>query len=483
MPLLSKITKIEFKEWTLYSQHRVIFRPPEIINTLFPSLVKLQCPYQQKVSWHDVTSQRHRHPPLPQQSPVLEIDCMDTWVLLQLIVAQWYHMVMVILVNIDSGDSLLPENTITWSHYGFRRFHSTELAALELTDRIRQQIDQKKVPFSVFLDLSKAFDTLNHDILLTKLRYYGIKGTSLSWFTSYLENRYQYVECNGTSSSLKEIETGVPQGSILGPLLFIIYMNDIHFASENFKFILYADDTTLVSPLCSFTLSSNSNDINQMSSLINFELSKISDWLAVNKLSLNAEKTKYMIFHNYQKVIAENNIPHLTLNGSVIERVTQFNFLGLTINENMNWKSHSSKIANKISRTLGVMNRLKRYLPMAAMKLMYDSLILSHLQFGITCWGFDWNRIFKLQKRAMRIMTNKKFNAHTEPIFKELKMLKIKDIFNIQCLKFCSNLKTTVCHLFSNQSWNTTMNFTILKQGTETNSTFSPHVQKVHAMC
>ena len=143
-----------------------------------------------------------------------------------------------------------------------------------------------------------------------------------------------------------------------------------------------------------------------------------------------------MIFHNYQKVIVENDIPHLTLNGSVIERVTQFNFLGLTINENMNWKSHSSKIANKISRTLGVMNRLKRYLPMAAMKLMYDSLILSHLQFGITCWGFDWNRIFKLQKRAMRIMTNKKFNAHTEPIFKELKMLKIKDIFNIQCLKF-----------------------------------------------
>ena len=97
-----------------------------------------------------------------------------------------------------------------------------------------------------------------------------------------------------------------------------------------------------------------------MSSLINFELSKISDWLAVNKLSLNAEKTKYMIFHNYQKVIAENDIPHLTLNGSVIERVTQFNFLGLTINENMNWKSHSSKIANKISRTLGVMNRLKK---------------------------------------------------------------------------------------------------------------------------
>ena len=136
-------------------------------------------------------------------------------------------------------------------------------------------------------------------------------------------------------------------------------MNDIHCASENFKFILYADDTTLVSPLCSFTLSSNRNDINQVSSLIIFELSKISDWLAIEKLSSNAEKIKYLIFHNYQKVIAENDIPHLTLNGSVMEKVTQFDFLGLTTNENMIWKSPSSKIANKISRTLGVMNRLK----------------------------------------------------------------------------------------------------------------------------
>ena len=124
-------------------------------------------------------------------------------------------------------------------------------------------------------------------MLLTKLHYYGIKGTSLSWFTSYLENRYQYVEYDGTSSSSNEIETGVPQGSTPGPLLFIIHMNDIHCASEHFKFILYADDTTLVSPLCSFTLSSNSDDITQVSSLMNFELSK-TVWLVVIDLSLNA---------------------------------------------------------------------------------------------------------------------------------------------------------------------------------------------------
>ena len=124
------------------------------------------------------------------------------------------------------------------------------------------------------------------------------------------------------------------------------------------------------------------------------------------------------------------------INNTLIERVTEFNFLGLTVNEYMNWNSHTLKIANKISRKLGVMNRLKRYLPISAMKLMYDSLILSHLQFGITNWGLEWDRISKLQKRALRIMTNSKYNAHTEPLFKELHLLKVKDIFDVQCLKF-----------------------------------------------
>ena len=136
----------------------------------------------------------------------------------------------------------------------------------------------------------------------------------------------------------------------------------------------------------------------------------------MNKLSLNVQKTKFMIFDYRQRIITGNDIPRLMINNTLIEQVTEFNFLGLTVNEYMNSNSHTHKIANKISRTLGVMNRLKRYLPLSAMKLMYDSLILSHLQFGITNWGFEWDRISKLQKRALRIMTNSRYNAHTEPL-------------------------------------------------------------------
>ena len=193
-------------------------------------------------------------------------------------------------------------------------------------------MDKGKTPFSIFFYLSKAFDMLDHDVLLTKLRHYGNVGTPLIWFKSYLTNRAQYVEINGTCSNLISIGKGVPQGSILGPLLFIIFINDIHRSSKEFKFITYADDTTLFSSLSSFIPDSNRSMANA-SETINSEINKVTDWLIANKVSLNVNKTKFMVFHYYQRILEDTDIQNLMINGSSIERVSEFDFLGLTMNE------------------------------------------------------------------------------------------------------------------------------------------------------
>ena len=297
------------------------------------------------------------------------------------------------------------------SQYGFREDHSTELAALELVDHLQAELDKKNIPIAIYMDLSKAFDTLDHTILLHKLRYYGVKGSALSWFNSYLSNRYQYVEINGIKSSLQSLSTGVPQGSVLGPLLFLVYMNDIPNASTVLKFILFADDTSLMD---SINLSISPNNDFELDRL-NEELSKIYDWLAVNKLSLNVSKTKLMIFHHPNKKLPQQW--EVKINDTSIERVREFCFLGLIINENLTWKTHIDKISNKVSKYTGILNKLKRFLPPYILRTLYCSLIQSQLNYCILTWGFDSKRIEKTQKKAIRVITCSHHNAHTEPIF------------------------------------------------------------------
>ena len=178
-------------------------------------------------------------------------------------------------------------------------------------NKITEQMDIGKIPLSIHMDLSKAFDTLDHSILLSKLAYYGIgRDMCNNLLKSYLTDRYQYVEYKSARSPTKSIITGVPQGSILGPLLFLIYINDLPMVSQIFDMIMYADDTTLY---CNINRDISDQDINA-------ELKKVSDWLCSNKLSLNVKKTKCMVFHTAQRKVA---YPILTLNNIEIERVTQ----------------------------------------------------------------------------------------------------------------------------------------------------------------
>ena len=320
------------------------------------------------------------------------------------------------------------------SQYGFRKKHSTELAGLEFNDKIVNYLDKGQLPLAIFLDLSKAFDTIDHDILIRKLYYYGVAGNSLNWFKSYLTNRKQYVQFKDSVSSCSMIKTGVPQGSILGPLLFIIYMNDIAHITDKFYFTIYADDTTLIAPICTFSVS-DKNDYDTISQNINSEINVITDWLALNKLSLNAKKTKMMVFHYHQKRISNMKLK-LFINRTKIEQVKEFCFLGVVFDECLTWKSHVQKIGGKISMANGTLNRLKKFLPQEVLKIIYNSLILPHLNFGILLWGHNSKRIFRLQKWAVRAVTSSKYNAHTNPIFQKLKLIKLDDIKNLAYLKF-----------------------------------------------
>ena len=280
------------------------------------------------------------------------------------------------------------------NQYGFRPKHSTEHAALELIDRITNKMDTNEIPLNIFLDLSKAFDTIDHSILLNKLKYYGLKGSTLNLFQSYLSNRKQYTEIEDTTSTILPIQVGVPQGSILGPILFIIYVNDLPQCSNKFDFIMYADDTTLSSTIDSFCdINSNAS----ADSLINAEIDKVIEWLKINKLSLNKNKSKYMTFHMPKK-----QIQHLTLkiDGINIEKVEEFNFLGLTMDTNLKWKKHTDKISNKCSKISGVLNRLKLLFPQEIKCLLYNSLIVPHINYCITAWGFHRNRITIIQKKS-----------------------------------------------------------------------------------
>ena len=263
------------------------------------------------------------------------------------------------------------------------------MAVMQLIDKINNAVEKKKTSIGIFLDLSKAFDTIDHNILLYKMEYYGFRGTVYNWFKSYLNNRKQYVNVDSNRSDLHNIICGVPQGSILGPLLFILYVNDITNTSDVLEFILFADDTTI--------LYSHDNIPSQINS-INRKLLEVSNWFKANKLSVNASKTNFMILGTPHMTKCNNDINNSTgeplsntfnvvLDGTELARVKKTKFLGLIIDENLTWKYHIDSVTNRISCNIGVINKLKSFIPEKILYSLYFSLVLPYINYGILVWG------------------------------------------------------------------------------------------------
>ena len=308
---------------------------------------------------------------------------------------------------------------LTPLQHGFRKNHSTESALLSFIQKMYDTINERKRAIALFIDFSKAFDCLDHRILICKLERLGIRGAALELIKSYLSSRKQYVYYNQKYSAPITPEFGTPQGSLLGPLIFLIYVNDIINSATSIFLALYADDANgIKSDFCFETLVRE----------INAELVHINDWIICNGLSINTIKICHMLINcNIDNVQYE-----IKIGETVIPRVMSTKLLGLHVDEKLKWNIHVNYVADKISKVCGVIYNIRKKLTPQAMRTIYMSLIYSHLIYCIPIWGNTWachlRPVEVAQKRAVRTISNVARYEHTHELFMNLKLLKLKNV-------------------------------------------------------
>jgi len=328
--------------------------------------------------------------------------------------------------------------------FGFRAGHSTVHPLTLLIDNITKALEDKKHSIAIFCDLSKAFDCVNHKLLLKKLKGVGLGVGAVEWFRSYLADRKQTVCIGESLSSESLIKLGVPQGSILGPLLFIIYVNDLPNTSL-LTTLLFADDTTL--------LASNDN-FNVLLDFVQQEFRKVCEFFRSHGLAMNASKSNFMIFSNNPEIrnlkvnlYVDNN--NCNQNDPLLKSpLTQVSpqspspyikFLGVLIDPDLTFKHHITHLSNNISKGLYFIRSARNYLSPFCLQSLYYTLIHSHLTYAPQIWGCSSPTLLKplinKQKMAVRLITNSKYNSHSEPIFKKLNILPLEKLilyFNVK---------------------------------------------------
>ena len=266
------------------------------------------------------------------------------------------------------------------SQYGFRAKHSCENAVMELISEITKNQTLGKHTLAIFLDLSKAFDTIQHDVLFKKMERYGIRGNSLDWYKSYLKGRTMSVKCTTSATGCIEysenysVEVGTAQGSCLGPLIFLIFVNDLNFHLEFCSSILFVDDTTLYK---------SHRNLDFLKWCIEEDLKIVSDWLRANKLTLNLGKTVYIIFPKNNKEIHYL----IKMDDQPLKQVKSTKFLGMWIDSKLKWETHFNKLCVKLKHSTGLIRRGKSFLDLQSLRILYFAQFYSHLSYGINCWG------------------------------------------------------------------------------------------------
>ena len=333
----------------------------------------------------------------------------------------------------------IEKDIIIPGQYGFRAGHSTDLAITDMVEKIRRAWRDGDVSLGVFLDLKKAFDTVDHQILLSKMEHLGVRGKALELLRSYLGGRTQYVCYGGLESDRGDVLCWVSQGSVLGPLFFLIYVNDMIRASKELDFILFADDTNL------FARGRNPADL---FAKVNQELEELGCWFRCNKLTLNLKKTEYVYFKGPGRQESPEN--HIELGGEMIQRAAGAKFLGVWIDENLKWTGHTEKVRGKVSRLVGVLGKASSVLGGKQLHMLYNALVLPHLQYCLMVWGdFQENgnkglgdAILSCQKKLAGFIAGKREKHHSDPVFAQFSIIKVSDLYKQQIRTYAWRFKT-----------------------------------------